>query len=101
VLIGIGVIGLIGGLLLVRIARQIHTTPPVLTQDDLIGARGTSRGELDPQGVVYVGGQLWSACIRGDRLQANRPVRVVARHGLVLEVESATLGAASRKGTLS
>jgi membrane-bound ClpP family serine protease len=50
---------------------------------------------------VHVGGQLWSARLRGGRLEADRPVRVVARHGLVLEVESTTLGAATRKGTLS
>jgi membrane-bound ClpP family serine protease len=56
---------------------------------------------LDPDGVVHVGGQLWSARVRGRRLDADQPVRVVARHGLVLEVESATIGAATRKGTLS
>jgi membrane-bound serine protease (ClpP class) len=101
VLIGVAGIGLVGGLLLARIARQIHTLPPVLGLERLIGARGTSRSGLDPDGVVHVGGQLWSARLRAGRLDADRPVRVVARHGLVLEVESATLGAATQKGTLS
>jgi membrane-bound serine protease (ClpP class) len=101
VLIGAAVIGLIGGLLLARIARQIHALPPVVSLDRLIGARGISRSGLDPDGVVHVGGQLWSARLRGGRLEADQPVRVVARHGLVLEVESASLGAATRKGTSS
>ena len=101
VLVAMAAIGLIGGVLLVRVARQIHVVPPVQSLEQLIGAHGTSRSELDPDGVVHVGGQLWSARVRGRRLDADQPVRVVARHGLVLEVESATVGAATRKGTWS
>jgi membrane-bound ClpP family serine protease len=101
VLVGAAACGLIGGLLLVRIARQIHVLPPVISLEQLVGAQGTSRSELDPDGVVHVGGQLWSARVRGQRLAADQPVRVIARHGLVLEVESATVGAATRKGTWS
>jgi len=93
--------GLVVGLLLARIARRIHDLPPVLNLEHLIGARGVSRGGLDPEGVVYVGGQLWSARLRGGRLEGGQAVRVVARHGLILEVESATLGAATRKGIVS
>jgi membrane-bound ClpP family serine protease len=101
VLIGAAATGLVVGLLLARIARRIHNLPPLLSLDELIGARGVSRGGLNPEGVVHVGGQLWSARLRGGQLEADQPVRVVARHGLVLEVESAALGAATRKGTLS
>jgi membrane-bound serine protease (ClpP class) len=101
VLVATGAIGLIGGLLLVRVARQVHALPPVPSPAQLIGAYGTSRSELNPDGVVHVGGQLWSARVLGRRLDADQPVRVIARQGLVLEVESATVGAATRKGTLS
>ncbi len=101
VLVAAAAIGLIGGLLLVRIARQIHVLPPLVGLEQLVGAHGTSRSALNPDGVVHVDGQLWSARVRGRRLDADQPVRVVARHGLVLEVESATVGAATRKGTLS
>ena len=101
VLIGAAGTGLVVGLLLARIARRIRDVPPVLNLEHLIGARGVSRGGLDPEGVVYVGGQLWSARLRGGRLEGGQPVRVVARHGLILEVESATLGAATRKGIVS
>jgi len=101
VLVATAAIGLIGGVLLLRVARQIYVLPPVLSPEQLIGAHGTSRSELEPDGIVHVGGQLWSARVRGRRLDADQPVRVVARHGLVLEVESATVGAATRKGTWS
>jgi membrane-bound serine protease (ClpP class) len=101
VLVATAAISLIGGLLLVRIARQVHVLSPIVSLERLVGAHGTSRSELNPDGVVHVGGQLWSARVRGRRLDADQPVRVVARHGLELEVESATVGAATRKGTLS
>ncbi|MDQ6674975.1 MAG: hypothetical protein M3069_30275, partial [Chloroflexota bacterium] len=101
VLIGAAGTGLIVGLLLARIARRIHSLPPILSLEQLIGTRGVSRSVLDPEGVVHAGGQLWSARLRGGRLESGEPIRVVARHGLVLEVESAALGAATRKGTLS
>ena len=101
VLVGAVATGLLVGVLLARVARRIHNLPPILSLEQLIGARGISRSELDPDGVVHVGGQLWSARLRGGRLEPGQPVRIVARHGLVLEVESAALGAATRKGTLS
>jgi membrane-bound ClpP family serine protease len=101
VLLGAAAAGLIGGLLLARIARRLHDLPPLLSLDQLIGARGVTRGGLDPDGVVHVGGQLWSARVRGGRLDPDQPIRVIARHGLVLDVEPAALGAATRKGTLS
>ena len=73
---------------LVRVARQIHVVPPVLSLEQLIGAHGTSRSELDPDGVVHVGGQLWSARVRGRRLARGstrarrRPTRPGARSGV-------------------
>jgi membrane protein implicated in regulation of membrane protease activity len=46
-----------------------------------------------------VHGQLWSARLRVGQLGPGEPVRVVGRHGLVLEVEPMTFrGAATRKG---
>jgi membrane-bound serine protease (ClpP class) len=101
VVIGAVVAGVTVGLLLARVARRIHNLPPVLNLEQLIGARGLSRSDLNPDGIVHVGGQLWSARLRNGRLEPGQPVRIVARHGLVLEVESAALGAATRKGTLS
>jgi membrane protein implicated in regulation of membrane protease activity len=51
--------------------------------------------------VVHVNGQLWSARLRAGRLESGQPIRVRARHGLILEVEPAAhVGAATNKGAM-
>ena len=51
----------------------------------LLGALGEARSDLDPSGVVFVAGELWSA--RSDQLiRYGSKVRVTARDGLVLDV---------------
>ncbi|MBV9892685.1 MAG: zf-HC2 domain-containing protein [Chloroflexi bacterium] len=97
VLAGLGL-----GLLIIRVARRIQHLPPIGRLEQLIGARGVARTGLAPDGVVHVQGQLWSAHSRGTTLAPGEAVRVVARHGLVLEVESANYrAAATQKGVVS
>jgi membrane-bound ClpP family serine protease len=97
VLAGLGL-----GFLIIRVARRIQHLPPLRGLEELIGARGIARTGLDPDGVVHVQGQLWSAHSRGTSLSPGEAVRVVARHGLVLEVESANFrAAATQKGAVS
>jgi membrane-bound serine protease (ClpP class) len=99
VLVGVAAAGLLFGLGLVRVAGSVRRLPPMTGADPVVGARGVSRGALAPDGVVQVNGQLWSARLRAGQLGPGQPVRVRARHGLVLEVESATsVGAATQKG---
>ena len=61
-----------------------------LDRDPLIGARGVTTQPLDPSGYVRVGAELWRAVApRGAaRIPSGAPVRVRARRGLTLEVES-------------
>jgi membrane-bound serine protease (ClpP class) len=102
VVVGVVLSGLAFGVLITRLARRIHQMPPMFSLEQLIGARGVSRTRLEPDGVVHVGGQLWSARVRGRPLERGEAVRVLARHGLVLEVESATFrAAATQKGANS
>jgi membrane-bound serine protease (ClpP class) len=99
VLIGMVLLGIVLAFLFIRLARRVHDLPPIDTLGQLIGARGVARTGLDPDGVVHVQGQLWSARARGGPLAQGAPVRVLARHGLVLEVESASFrAAATQKG---
>ena len=99
VLVGVVVIGLVLGVLLVRVAQHVRRMPPISTFGELIGARGVARSGLNPDGVVHVQGQMWSAHSRGGPVAAGEPVRVVARRGLVLDVESASFrAAATQKG---
>jgi membrane-bound ClpP family serine protease len=96
---GVVAVGLVVGVSIVRLAQRIHQLPPLVDLRGVIGSRGVARTCLDPEGVVHVHGQLWSARSRGGRVVPGEPVRVLARSGLVLEVESATFrGAATRKG---
>jgi membrane-bound ClpP family serine protease len=89
------------GITLARIALRVRALPPVFDLEQLIGARGVARGGLTPDGVVHVKGQLWSARVRGPHIEPGESVRVLARQGLVLEVESAThRSAATQKGAV-
>jgi len=54
----------------------------------LLGALGEARSDLDPGGIVFVAGELWSA--RSDQLiRYGSKVRVTAKDGLVLDVVAA------------
>jgi membrane-bound serine protease (ClpP class) len=86
------------GALVVGTAVRTAKRPAITGMQDLAGALGTARGALDPDGTVHVGGQLWSARLRSGRLDSGERVRVLARKGLILEVEPAGIGAAERKG---
>jgi membrane-bound ClpP family serine protease len=99
VLVAVAVSGLLLGLVLLGAAGSVRRLPPLSGTGQLIGARGTSHGPLEPDGVVRVNGQLWSARLRRGQLGPDQPVRVRARRGLILDVEPATSrGAATEKG---
>ena len=59
---------------------------PNIDPSAVMGLIGEARSDLDPNGSVYVGGELWTA--RADqRIPAGAAVRVVERDGLILTVE--------------
>jgi membrane-bound serine protease (ClpP class) len=89
--------GVLLGTLLALVVLSVHRRPRAPSLSKLIGARGTTRTLLNPDGVVHVHGQLWSARLPAGQLGPGEPIRVVGQHGLVLEVESTTFrGAATR-----
>lgn len=59
--------------------------------DGLIGALGTARERLDPQGYVRVGSELWRARLAEGHapIESGGAVRVVAVDDLTLRVEPA------------
>jgi membrane-bound serine protease (ClpP class) len=81
--------GALLSLLVLGAAIRVGRRPAISEVDRLVGATGVTRSALDPTGVVYVGGQLWSARLRSGRLGPGEPVRVLVRNGLTLEVEPA------------
>ena len=102
VLVVVLLVGVVLGLLLVRVAQGVHRLPSINPLQELVGARGVARTALSPDGVVHVNGQMWSARVRGAPVAPGEPVRVVARRGLVLDVVSASShAAATQKGAHS
>jgi membrane-bound serine protease (ClpP class) len=101
VLVAMAAGGLVLGLWAARAAAAVRNLPALDALNELHGALGTTRTALDPEGVVYVAGALWSARLLAGQLEPGEPVRVLARRGLVLEVESARFrSAATQKGAL-
>jgi membrane-bound serine protease (ClpP class) len=53
----------------------------------LVGAVGITRSQLDPEGTVYVQGELWSATAIGGSIAAGQAVRVIGLEGLRVQVK--------------
>jgi membrane-bound serine protease (ClpP class) len=63
---------------------------PVTTgSESLVGARGEARGEIAPEGMVFVRGALWQAVADAGPIHAGAPVTVTGRKGLLLNVTAA------------
>ncbi|MDR7419806.1 MAG: nodulation protein NfeD [Armatimonadota bacterium] len=52
----------------------------------LVGALGVARSAIDPEGMVYVQGEMWSAVTDAGPIAAGQPVRVVSLEGLRVRV---------------
>jgi membrane-bound serine protease (ClpP class) len=57
--------------------------------DAIVGSLGTVTGTLDPQGIVHVGGEHWTARASEGMIPEGTKVRVLKVQGLTLEVEPA------------
>ncbi len=53
----------------------------------LVDAIGVARSRIDPEGMVYVQGEMWSAVSVGGPIDAGQPVRVVSLDGLRVRVK--------------
>jgi membrane-bound serine protease (ClpP class) len=97
---------IVAALLIGSAALRVLRKKPATGASALIGMVGTVRRELDPTGMVYLNGELWTATamdLGADRasLTVGTRVEVTAIHGLRLEVrETASQSASSTKGSL-
>lgn len=66
-------------------ARAVRTGPQTL-----LGALGVARGDLAPEGPVFVQGELWRGRTSGEVIPAGHPIRVVRVRGLLLDVREAS-----------
>jgi membrane-bound serine protease (ClpP class) len=68
-----------------RVVRA-RRRPVSIGADALLGAVGEARGELSPEGLVFVRGALWKAVAPSGTIPVGATVQVVGRKGLQLEV---------------
>jgi membrane-bound serine protease (ClpP class) len=67
---------------IIRIRRQ----PAVMGINTLIGRRAVARSRLNPNGMVFVEGELWSATVEDGEVEEDEEVVVTAVEGLKLIV---------------
>ncbi len=77
-------------LVLVYLVARAHARRPATGKEALIGARAIVRRALEPEGMVFVEGELWRARSLSGPIPAGQTVRVVGLEGLVLLVEPLT-----------
>ena len=69
---------------------QVRKAPVVTGTSELVGQVGVVREAVDPDGLVFVRGELWRARTNGEPLSPGTAVQVAGLdEGLVLEVERA------------
>jgi membrane-bound serine protease (ClpP class) len=95
----VGVFVVIGGF-----ALSVWRRKPATGREGLVGAVGTVRRPLDPDGIVFVSGELWQATAAGENAEAlppiaeRVPVTVTGMDGLRLFVRRATAAEAEAAG---
>ena len=80
-------LGLIAVLLMTLVLRA-HANPHFSGTEAMVGEIGVARTALEPEGPVFVHGELWNAVAAGPVAEGSR-VRVTAVEGLKVKVEGA------------
>ena len=80
---------LLAGFFLFAVSAGIRAqkAAPRSGSESLIGAVGVARSRLDPEGMVHVQGEMWTATAVGGPIDDGQPVRVVAVDGLRVRVK--------------
>lgn len=70
------------------LAYKAYIRKPVAGSRGMIGEEGWARTRLDPDGKVFVHGEIWSAS-SDERIEAGERVKVVEIQGLTIKVKRA------------
>jgi membrane-bound serine protease (ClpP class) len=94
VALAIGVTLALGiGLAIAKVV-DVRRTKPQTGEEEMLGDVGVVRSKLDPEGLVFIHGELWQAHADDGPIEVGEPVQVVRiEEGLVLEVRRAEEGA--------
>jgi membrane-bound serine protease (ClpP class) len=90
--VAVAIGGTIAALVIFAVTKivQARRRRPVTGQEELVGQVGVVRKTLNPNGLVFVHGELWQAHTDGEPLGIGTPVQVEGiDEGLVLEVRRA------------
>jgi membrane-bound serine protease (ClpP class) len=81
---------LVGGFFIVvsTLAFRAYRRKPKGGMDGLMGEVGTVKEIIDPEGLVFLHGEYWTA-VSGERLEPGEKVQVEGAEGLVLKVKRA------------
>ncbi len=71
---------------------QSHRRPTVTGREGLIGQRALARSRLNPDGTVFVKGELWQATALDGPVAPGEEVEIMAAEGFHLEVRRITAG---------
>ena len=65
---------------------RAHRVPINTGKEGMVGRVAVAQTQLDPSGMVFVEGALWTATTEGDRIEPGEEVIVTAVEGLQLKV---------------
>ena len=71
------------------LAFRAYRSKPRAGMEGLMGEIGEVREGIDPQGLIFVHGELWSA-VSDEKIEPGEKVEVLGAEGLLLKVKRAT-----------
>ncbi|MFC1869271.1 nodulation protein NfeD [Thermodesulfobacteriota bacterium] len=80
-------IALVAGFFIVvsTLAFRAYRTKPKAGMEGMLGEVGVVRESIDPEGLIFVHGELWRA-VSAEKIESGEKVEVENAHGLVLKV---------------
>lgn len=84
------VTGLFFAFAIAKVVRA-QKQPAVTGREGLVGQQAQARTSLDPEGTVFIMGELWKATVVDGPVEAGEQVEIVAADGFYLHVKKARL----------
>jgi len=86
--VGLFVLWVVKDVLLYPLLRIAYQSGPKTVVEQLVGLKGVAREHLNPDGYVYVRGELWRAEAENGKhpIEAGSTVQVLAAKGMTLIV---------------
>ena len=86
-IIGVAIFTILFFLLLITLVLKVHKSKVTTGREGEIGERGLTKTILDPEGQVFVRGELWTAISTDGKIDENEPIEVIKIKDLTLWVK--------------